>query len=1082
MAENIENNHNNVLKEAVNGSKDSSYTAETIQVLKGLEAVRKRPAMYIGDVGIRGLHHLVYEVVDNSIDEALAGFCSKIVVKIHSDNSVSVMDNGRGIPTGIHPQEGKSGVELALTVLHAGSKFAKGVYKVSGGLHGVGVSVTNALSTLLRVEVKQFGKVHMQEYVRGIPKKDLEVIASCSENETGTFVQFWPDTAVFSDTVFDFNILATRLRELAFLNPGIVIQLVDERAEPKEKTFVYEGGIKSFVEYLNAGKAVLHPGIIYFKKEQDKIAIEIAMQYNDGYNESVYSFVNNINTHEGGTHLVGFSTALTRVINNYIKKNKLSDSSLSGEDSREGLVCIISVKIPEPQFEGQTKTKLGNSEVKGLVDSIVSEQLSSFFEENPAVARAVIDKCIMASKAREAARKARELTRRKGALDSHSLPGKLSDCQERDPAKAEIFLVEGDSAGGCFSGDTKVALVDGRNLSFKELVKEHKEGKNNYCYTMQDNGYIGVAKILNPRLTKKKVEVIKIILDNGEELICTPNHLFRLVDGTYAKAKTLISEMSLAPLYRKFSKKEGRVHIEGYEMVFDNSLNKWIFTHDLADKYNLKIGVYSQKNGTNRHHVNFNKLNNNPENIIRMHRKDHMAFHKNHIEKTLLNPEAQKRATETRRTIKFREKARQKSLEKRDLFSKNAKKQWENEKYKKYMVGKFLEFYNANEGYRKRNNELLDKSQKEYWASKENKNKQSKKVKEFFEQNPEARKLLSDSAKNQWNDKNLVKWRSNKTKEQWTNEFREKRKIAYNRLYLENTLKLLKRVYEEKGFIDVNKFEKIRKSENNKNILSFDTLFRRFFNNSPERLASAVENYNHKIKSIEFLKEKMDVYDIEVPGTHNFALASGVFVHNSARQGRSRVFQAILPLKGKILNVEKARLDKIFNNNEIITMITAIGAGIAEEFNIGKVRYHKIIVMTDADVDGSHIACLIMTFFYRYMPKLIENGYIYLAMPPLYKISKGKQVFYVYNEQELAIKSKELGENSSVQRYKGLGEMNADQLWETTMDPAVRYLKKVNIEDAVEADRMFSILMGEDVEPRKEFIMANAKAVKNLDV
>ncbi len=770
------------------------YNVESIKILKGLEACRLRPGMYIGDISVRGLHHLVYEVTDNSIDEALAGFCSKIIVKIHPDNSVSVSDNGRGIPTGIHQQEGKSGVELALTVLHAGSKFDKGAYKVSGGLHGVGVSVVNALSKKLRAEIKQFGKIHMQEYAKGIPLFDLKVIGTCPETETGTFVQFWPDETIFTVLEFDFNILAGRLRELAFLNPGIEIILKDERAEGQEKTFAYQGGIKSFVEYLNTNKQVLHKEIIYFKKDQDDICVEIAMQYNDTYNETVFSFVNNINTHEGGTHLVGFSTALTRVINSYIKKNKLSDVPLSGDDTREGLACIISIKVPEPQFEGQTKTKLGNSEIKGIVDSIVTDQLSSFFEENPKVARAILDKCITAAKAREAARKARELTRRKGALDGHSLPGKLSDCQERDPAKCELYLVEGDSAGGCFFGDTKIALVDGRNLSFKELIEEDELGKQNYCYTLLDDGHITIAKILNPRLTKKNAEVIKIVLDNDEEVICTPDHLFRLVDGTYIEAHKLNSECNLAPFYREPSKNE------------------------------------------------------------------------------------------------------------------------------------------------------------------------------------------------------------------------------------------------------------------------------------------------RKIKSIEFLKEKIDVYDIEVPGTHNFALASGVFVHNSAKQGRSRVFQAILPLRGKILNVEKARLDKIFNNNEIITMITAIGAGIAEEFNIEKARYHKIVIMTDADVDGSHIACLLMTFFFRHMPKLIEKGYVYLAMPPLYKISKGKHSSYVYSDAELAIVLKEMGDGVSIQRYKGLGEMNPEQLWDTTMDPATRYLKRINIEDAVEADKMFSMLMGEEVEPRKEFIMANAKAVKNLDV
>ncbi|HZX12523.1 MAG TPA: DNA topoisomerase (ATP-hydrolyzing) subunit B [Candidatus Nanoarchaeia archaeon] len=627
------------------------YTAASIQVLKGLEAVRVRPSMYVGSTDSRGLHHLIYELTDNSFDEALAGFCNKIKVLIHQANTVTVVDNGRGIPTDIHPEEKKSGVEIALTVLHAGGKFDKNTYKVSGGLHGVGVSVVNALSKRLKVEVRQKGKVFVQEYERGNPLYELRMGAECPLEETGTAVTFSPDEKIFTETIFDFNIIANRLRELAFLNPGVEVTVEDERTEPHGvKTFFFKGGIREFVAYLNEGKQVLHKDVIYLHKESNGAVVEIAMQWNDSYNEHVFSFVNNINTHEGGTHLTGFSTALTRVVNNYIKKKKIAELSLSGEDVREGLTCILSLKVQNPQFEGQTKTKLGNSEIKGVVDTLTFEYLTSFFEENPSVAKVILDKCVNAFQAREAARKARELTRRKGALNGGGLPGKLSDCQERDPAKCELFLVEGDSAGG-----------------------------------------------------------------------------------------------------------------------------------------------------------------------------------------TCLN-------------------------------------------------------------------------------------------------------------------------------------------------------------------------------------------------------------------------------------------------------GRDRKTQAVLPLRGKILNVEKARLDKIFKNNEVISMITAIGCGISDEFTLAKLRYHKIIIMTDADVDGAHISCLLLTFFYRYMSQLVENGHIYLAIPPLYKISKGKTSLYVYNDAELAAKLQELGEGVNVQRYKGLGEMNAEQLWETTLDPKVRFLKKVAIEDAVEADRIFSMLMGEEVEPRKNFIMANAKFVKNLDV
>ena len=627
------------------------YTAENIQVLKGLDAVKRRPGMFIGSIDSRGLHHLLWEVTDNSEDEFLSGFCTKIKVILHKNNSVTVIDNGRGIPTQEHPTEKKSGVEVALTILHAGGKFDHRSYKVSGGLHGVGVSVVNALSKLLIVEVKQNGKVFLQEYGNGEPKYNLKIIGDCDEKDTGTKITFLPDEEVFTETVFDFNLISGRLREIAFLSPGLDITIEDERQEPHaEKRFFYEGGIKEFVQFLNKGKQVLNKDVIYINKQSNGTIVEIAMQWNDSYSESIFSFVNNINTVEHGTHYSGFATALTRVINGYIKKKKIADVNLSGEDAREGLTAIISLKVQEPQFEGQTKTKLGNSEIKGIVDSLTFESLSNYFEENPGVAKILVGKCVNAFQAREAARKARELTRRKGVLNGGGLPGKLADCQERDPAKCELFLVEGDSAAGT-----------------------------------------GVS-------------------------------------------------------------------------------------------------------------------------------------------------------------------------------------------------------------------------------------------------------------------------------------------------------------------------------------------------------------------------------------------------------ARDRKTQAILPLKGKILNVEKARLDKIFKSQQILNIISALGTGVGEEFNINKLRYHKIIILVDADVDGQHISCLLLTFFYRYLKQLIENGYIFVAQPPLFKVLKDKKSYYAKDEVALSALLKEIGNEVVVMRFKGLGEMDSHELHETVMNQEDRVLKQVTLEHALESDRMFEMLMGEDVEPRKEFIMANAKFVKNLDV
>ena len=629
---------------------DGDYGADQIQVLEGLEAVRKRPGMYIGSTSERGLHHLVYEVVDNSIDEALAGYCTDIDVTIHNDNSITVVDNGRGIPVDLH-ETGKPAVEVVLTVLHAGGKFGGDGYKVSGGLHGVGVSVVNALSEYMDVQVKRDGKIHEIAFKRGVTTSPMTITGETEE--TGTRVHFMPDKEIFSVTEYNFDTLKHRLRELAFLNRGITINLSDERSGNRE-SFHYDGGIRSFVEHLNRKKTKINETPIYFNGTKDDIVVEIAMQYNDTYQENIYSFVNNINTEEGGTHLAGFKIALTRAANDFAKKNNIikgNQQNLSGEDVREGLTCVISLKIREPQFEGQTKTKLGNSEVRGIVDSIVSEGLNEYFEENPVITKRVLDKAVMASRAREAARKARELTRRKNALEVNSLPGKLADCSIKDPEKAEIYIVEGDSAGG------------------------------------------------------------------------------------------------------------------------------------------------------------------------------------------------------------------------------------------------------------------------------------------------------------------------------------------------------------------------------------------------------------------------------------------------SAKQGRDRRFQAILPLRGKILNVEKARLDKIYSNAEIRTMITAFGSGIGDEFDISKRRYGKIIIMTAADVDGAHIRTLLLTFFYRYMKPLIERGHVYIAQPPLYQIRKGKKHWYTFSDEELESKLNEVGRDGvTVQRYKGLGEMNPEQLWETTMDPETRTMLRVDMEDAQEADELFNILMGDKVEPRRQFIEEHAKYVRNLDI
>ncbi|MEZ5427800.1 MAG: DNA topoisomerase (ATP-hydrolyzing) subunit B [Pyrinomonadaceae bacterium] len=1237
-------------------SKKESYGADSITVLEGRDAVRKRPAMYIGSTGDLGLHHLVYEVVDNSVDEALAGYCDTIHVTIHMDDSITVVDNGRGIPVDIHKKEKRSAAEVVMTILHAGGKFDSNSYKVSGGLHGVGVSCVNFLSEWLQLEIWREGKTYEQEYRVGIPQAPLKEVGTTKKR--GTKITFKPDGDIFEKTVYSFEKLSERLREKAFLNKGIRIFIKDEREEPEKKhEFYYKGGIAEFVKHLSKNKSPLHDKPIYFEQVADDISIEIAMQYNDAYDEKVYTFANNINTIDGGTHLSGFRGALTRVINNYAKNSgilKNFKGSLSGDDVREGIIAVISVKIPQPQFEGQTKGKL-NSPVEGEVSSFLYEKLTDYFEQNPVIAKKIVGKAADAARAREAARKAREIVR-KSALGTSTLPGKLADCQEKDPSLSELYLVEGDSAGGCFHAETKVALADGRHLNFLELIKEQKEGKQNFCYTVRKDGKIGLEKIKNVRRTKQNTEVIKVTLDNGEDIVCTPDHKFMLRNGDYKEAQNLTVKDSLMPLNRKLSdKNEKGITINGYEMVWDMKSEIWLFTHILADWYNCWKGVYKKDEGEHCHHIDFNKLNNNPTNLIRLSKNVHLDIHRKHVSKTLHRPDVVEKSRKLKKTKEFRQmmSRRMRQDKTRQILSQQAKVQWQNEEYKEYMTEKWREFYESNAEYRRQNRKQLDKAQRQYWAKKENRLAQSEKTRKFYEKNPEAKQKLSKMAKNQWKDEKLLNWRRKETKKQWTDEFRAKRKATLNKTYYEKSISALKKVEIEKGKIDMDAYQKLRLETKDKSLLRFDKFCERYFDGNRAKTLEAIKNYNHRVVKIEKLTEKVDVYDLEVPGTHNFALASGVFVHNSAKQGRDRKNQAVLPLKGKILNVEKARFDKMLGHGEIKALITALGTGIGkEDFDIEKLRYHKLIIMTDADVDGSHIRTLLLTFFYRQMPDLVENGHIYIAQPPLYKVKQGRKEEYIKDEASMlqymlrqatsglsvsaggqAIEGRTLstalrqtvefgryferfarrlgndenllkilieafvgkegvltkhqvklrrvfeerdliaeiegkvadagyktelmadeehglaeieifsrsgqsilfdwniasyvefqkalelqktlennfpapyivGENGtseniptreaflekilasakkdlSIQRYKGLGEMNPEQLWETTMNPEGRTLLQVRIEDAIETDEIFTILMGDQVEPRRKFIEDNALDVKNLDI
>lgn len=1114
-----------------------SYGAEQITVLEGLDPVRKRPGMYIGGTGSEGLHHLIWELLDNAIDESMAGNCDRIRILLNADNSISVEDNGRGIPVDKHPKTGRSALETVLTVLHAGGKFGGGGYKVSSGLHGVGASVVNALSVWLKAEVKKDGKLYELSFDHGKATSDIKEVKN-TENDawlkqpgSGTRISFLPDESIFPSTEWDYKVILDHIRNNAYLTKAVTFVSSDYRQglpdpllshDPQTYTFYFEGGISAYVRHLSKSHQTITEPQFYVEKMVGDFQIEVALAYTDDFSERVYSFANHVYTQEGGTHLTGFRMALTKEINSYSKSANLlkeADGVLTGDDVREGLTAVISVKLPDPQFEGQTKGKLGTPEMRSVVESVVSEGLGYYFNENPQAGRKIIEKSILSLRARLAARAARETVIRKGALEGMTLPGKLADCSEKDPAKSELYIVEGDSAGGCFSGETQVALTDGRNLSFLEIVAEQAKGVTHFCYTIRKNGQIGIGEIKNARITKKQSEVLKIVLDNGEEIICTPDHQFMLRSGVYIAAKDLNPKDSLMPLYRKLSDKQDKgITIQGYEMIWDVKYTRWFFTHILADWFNRWQEVYSKERGQHCHHKDFNKLNNNPTNIVRMDKAEHLNLHRMQISKTLHSPEIILRSRKAHQDPIYRQKmsTRMKDPKTREVLSKNAQKQWQDDTYKAYMFEKWQAFYKNTPAYRLENNIRLAKVQQVYWSHIANRDAQATRVQSFFANNPDAVLRASEKATEQWKDGELLSWRRTKTREQWTESFRAKRKKALDQTYYRKTLAALHGCYVH-GQLDEKAFNYYRQQTRDKSLLRFDSFCVRYFQGNREVAIEAIKHFNHRVVRIEPVSERIDVYDIEVPGTHNFALASGVFVHNSAKEGRDRRTQAILPLRGKILNVERARLDRMLSSEGIKNLIVASGVGVGDQIDYAKLRYHRIIIMTDADVDGAHIRTLLLTLFYRHFPDIITKGHLYIAQPPLFGVTKGKDKYWAYNEVERdeIIKkiqdekvAKKAGkaevieevveENTeetppedvipgkttgiSIQRFKGLGEMNAEQLWETTMNPVNRILLRVTMDNAEKADEVFSMLMGEEVPPRKRFIQTHAKTVTNIDL
>ncbi|MBU3918711.1 intein-containing DNA gyrase subunit B [Patescibacteria group bacterium] len=1072
-------------------SNPEEYTAKDIFVLKGLDPVRKRPGMYIGSTGIDGLHHLVWECVDNGLDEAMAGYADEIKVTLLPDNYVQVIDNGRGIPVDIHKQTKKSALETVMTTLHSGAKFGKKTYQVSGGLHGVGVSVVCALSSELKADICRNGYVYTQEFSKGKPKANIKKGKKCPTKETSTSITFKPDKEIFETITFDRKTILNHLRRQAYLTRGVKIIFTDLRDKDDEFSYVFyfEGGLRSYVKYLSGDNEIIHENAFYVSKEKDDILIEAAFQYTREMESYEESFANNIYTIDGGAHLTGFRSALTRAINDYAKSNdylKEGEEPLNGKDIKIGINAVVSVKLKEPQFEGQTKGKLGNPEAKTAVEMVVNQALPEFLEQYSQDARAIVENSMLAARARMAASAARKTVLRKGVLDGLTLPGKLSDCSCKNPEESELFIVEGQSAGGCFSGDTKVALTDGRALSFKQLIVESKRGKQNYCYTMKDNGRVGIERIVNPHITRKEAKVIRVILDNNEEIVCTPDHKFMLRNGSYKEAQKLKSNDSLMPLIRRTSKLGNGITINGYEMVYENNARYYIFTHLLSDNYNIENQKYTKGQQEHCHHKDFNKLNNNPDNLIRLNKEEHLQLHRDSISWTMHAPEVIEKCNRIKRTKEYRERISRKMKSMSSMLRERAKKQWEDQEYKEYMKKKYLEYYYSHDDYRKKMLQTLYSAQRNYWAKDENRELSSQRMKDYYKIYPEKKEELSIKAKKQWQDVELLEWRAQKTMGQWTEDFRAKRKKAYDKTYFQESMSFLKKVYEKYNDIEFYDERRVSLSVKNTNLLRMDTMLARFFEGDKEKLMEALVNFNHKIKRIDSVEEKITVYDIEVPETHNFALESGIFVHNSCKGGRDRRFQAVLPLRGKVLNVERATLSRILGSSEIRALIIAMGTAIAQDFDLSKLRYHRLIIASDADVDGAHIRTLLLTLFFRYFRPIIEHGYLYIAQPPLYKIQSGKRIEYAYADADRKeiVDDMNKGKDAkiNIQRYKGLGEMNADQLWDTTMNPENRILLQVKIEDAKEADRVFDVLMGKEVPPRKKFIKTHAKSVKNLDI
>ncbi|TDV55204.1 ATP-binding protein [Actinophytocola oryzae] len=1021
------------------------YGADDLTHLEGLEAVRKRPGMYIGSTDSRGINHLFNEVVDNSTDEGIAGHATRVVVTLHADSSVQVDDDGRGIPTGVHTKSGLSGVELVLTRLHAGGKFGGSGYKTSGGLHGVGASAVNALSHRFDVTVKQDGKVHQMSFAHGVPgefadsgpkakftkRSGLNVVRRMKRGEpSGTSIRYWYDARYFeNNATLDVEAVRAKLRHTAFLVPGVTYVLRNTlEGAIDEEIFHYPNGLADMVEFLAPASEKPVSGMIMIngtgtyrenaadengvmQSKVERVAeVEVAMRWGTGYERTIECFTNTIRNVHGGTHRRGFDRAVVKAVQEAIAKTrgllKPKEDPPTVDDVEEGMTAVVHVKLPEPQFTSQTKDELSTAGITKVLQSIVDAEIRAWTEnrKTKTEAKTVLQKVVDASRVRLTQKQQKDAARRKTALEGAAMPPKLVDCRSTGINRSELFLVEGDSALGCFTGDTMVALASGESRSFADLAADGAKGITHFGYTTNKAGRVVLAPLVEPRLTKRDAPLVRVTLDNGESVRCTPDHLFRLRDGSYRRADELAQGDSLMPLYRSVSARTAGDKLDGYERVWMNDREEWVYSHYLADGYNLRHGLDTADNGIVRHHVDVDKRNNDPRS-----------------------------------------------------------EQWQDEALLEWRRQTTVaQFADPAERERQRTAVLAwHRNNPEFGA----------------EHSVRMKVSMSDPSTGHLAKAQAGRRRYVESVPRVTRVARQQdgRRIAA----LKRISTLLSLSDSELG--SAHDSERLRTARTG---LRFDRLLAHY-EGDYTRLREAASLVNHAVVSVEALDESADVYDLTVDGYHNFALEAGVFVHNSARLARVSEYQALLPLRGKILNVQKASLADTLRNVEIASIVQVLGAGTGRTFDLSTMRYGRVILMADADVDGSHIRTLLITLFARYMRPVIEDGRLFAAMPPLHKITtrgRNPETHFTFTQREMETKVAALEKAGKtvvtpVPRFKGLGEMDAEELWDTTMNPASRSVRRITLDDAEAAEAALELLMGEKVEPRRNWLVESSERV-----